>query len=91
MWNSSQDLLDTIHSAHERLKNKETDAMTAHAEARLLSAATRVLAVSLEHARLTSRLQEGSAILPAMLLGKNEEDVLELQEKVVSQLTAPAS
>lgn len=69
MWNSSHELIETIHEAHERLKRKETDAITAHAEARLLGAATRVLAISLEHARLTNRLKEGSSELPDMGLG----------------------
>ena len=66
MWNSSQDLLASIHEAHTRLKLKETDATSAHAEARLLGAATRVLAITLEHARLTNRLTEGSCALPGM-------------------------
>lgn len=66
MWSNSLDLLKTIHDAHERLKSKETDAITAHAEARLLGSATRLMSVSLEHARLTNRLKDGSSVLPIM-------------------------
>lgn len=66
MWKSSTELLATIWDAHDRLRKNETDAITAHAEARLLGAATRVLAISLEHARLTGRLKEGAASLPVM-------------------------
>lgn len=76
MWRSSHDVLATIHEAHQRLKNHETDAVTAHAEARLLGAATRVLAINLEHARLTGRLQEGNADLPVVTFG---EGTLELE------------
>lgn len=78
MWNSSVELLETIHDAHRRLKEKETDAISAHAEARLLNSAAKVMAISLDHARLTNRLKEGSAILPAMLLGKGEGDAIEI-------------
>ena len=73
MWKTSQELLATIHDAHERLKAKETDAISAHAEARLLGAATKVLAISLEHARLTGRLVEKCAELPVMKFGKDDE------------------
>lgn len=66
MWNSSSDLLSTIHDAHQRLITKETDAISAHAEARLLNSATRLLAISLENARLTGSLAEGSRILPSL-------------------------
>jgi hypothetical protein len=72
MWKTSQELLETIHDAHGRLKLNETDAATAHAEARLLSAATKVLAISLEHARLTGRLKQESSELPGMTLGKED-------------------
>lgn len=88
MWNSSHDLLATIHDAHTRLKSKETDAITAHAEARLLGAATRVLAISLEHARLTGRLAEGSAELPIMTLGLEERAALSVAEES-RRLAAP--
>ncbi len=70
MWKNSNELLATIHDAHQRLKNKDTDPISAHAEARLLGAATRVLAISLEHARLTERLKSGDAELPVMTLGE---------------------
>jgi len=92
MWNSSTDLLDTIHKAHRRLVEKETDAMTAHAEARLLAAATRVLAVTLEHARLTGRLAEGSALLPAMTLEAGEgENPLGVAGAVIPTAALPAA
>jgi hypothetical protein len=78
MWNSSMELLGTIHDAHRRLQTKETDALTAHAEARLLNAAAKVMSISLDHARLTNRLTDGSAVLPAMLLGKDDGDAIEI-------------
>jgi hypothetical protein len=64
MWKNSTDLLSAIHEAHERLRNGETDATTANAEARLLGAATKTLGTMLEHARLTLRLQSASDLLP---------------------------
>lgn len=73
MWSNSQELLETIHDAHERLRNNQTDALTAHAEARLLGAATRVMAISLEHARLTNRLKEGDVTLPVMMIQAAEQ------------------
>lgn len=92
MWDTSRDLLEEIHNAHKRLKNKETDAVSAHAEARLLGAATRVLAVSLEHARLTGRLIEGSAELPGMDLMIGVDDVIGVEGRTVPELAeAPAS
>lgn len=66
MWKNSNDLLESIHEAHNRLKEKKTDAATAHAEARLLNAAVKTIAVTLEHARLTNRLREHGAALPMM-------------------------
>jgi hypothetical protein len=92
MWNSSHDLLSTIHEAHGRLKSKETDAITAHAEARLLGAATRVLAISLEHARLTNRLVEGSALLPIMSLGQDEQVTLTVGDNArqIAEATSPS-
>jgi hypothetical protein len=91
MWHNSQDLLESIHDAHHRLKSKETDAITAHAEARLLGAATRVLAVSLEHARLTNRLVEGSAELPGMRLAGGEDSPALIDVKRTPQQLAQAS
>lgn len=96
MWKSSLELLATIHDAHERLKSKETDATTAHAEARLLTAATRVMAVSLEHARLTGRLVEGSEMLPPMGLGTGkpalaEAAPIDVKGGVVKEMRPPAA
>jgi hypothetical protein len=91
MWATSQDLLASIHEAHERLRSKETDAITAHAEARLLGAATRVMAVSLEHARLTNRLIEGSSILPGMSLGGVEAEGLAIETVATKHIAAEAS
>lgn len=65
-WNSSSDLLEAIHDAHHRVKTKETEVEAAHAEARLLASATRLLDITLEHARLTGRLKEGDAVMPGM-------------------------
>lgn len=90
MWTSSHDLLKTIHEAHGRLKSKETDAITAHAEARLLGAATRVLAISLEHARLTGRLIEGSASLPIMSLEADDTITLTAGEEARQLAAAPS-
>lgn len=86
MWKNSNDLLAAIHDAHQRLKSKETDAISAHAEARLLSSATRVMAISLEHARLTSRLREGSAELPIMSLGTEEVAGISLEGSTAPRL-----
>lgn len=48
--------------------SNQTDAMTAHAEARLLGSATKVMAITLERARLTNRLKEGDSMLPVTLI-----------------------
>lgn len=68
-WKSSTELLAEIHGAHARLVTNETDAVKAHAEARLLGSAAKVLAIQLEHAKATQRLQEGSDILPSFQIG----------------------
>ena len=73
MWKSSTALLRAIHNAHRRLKRNEIDVARAHAEARLLVAATQVLATSLEHAKLTARLKEGDANLPPMTIPEEED------------------
>lgn len=72
MWRNSAELLATIHDAHRRVKDRETEPDAAHAEARLLGAATKVLAISLEHARLTNRLTDGNADLPTMNFAETE-------------------
>jgi hypothetical protein len=66
MWNTTSELLFAIYDAHHRLVEKKTDVVTAHAEARLLNAATKLLAVNMEHARLTGRLTKGSRSLPTI-------------------------
>lgn len=92
MWANSTELLETIHDAHTRLKTGVTDAISAHAEARILGAATRILAITLEHARLTGRLEQGSTLLPLMTIDANAQEraAIEVQPSA-SQLGAAAS
>lgn len=64
MWGSSGDLLREIHEAQQRIKMRETDAGSAHAEARLIGAAIKLLDLSMEYSRLTMRLREDCTSLP---------------------------
>lgn len=88
MWANSTELLETIHDAHTRLKTGVTDAISAHAEARILGAATRILAITLEHARLTGRLEQGSTVLPLMTIDANAQERAAID---VSRMTATES
>ena len=65
MWKSSTDLLATIRDAHDRLVAGTTPVDQAHAEARILGTAAKVIALQLDHARMTGRLTQGDATLPA--------------------------
>lgn len=67
MWNSDRDLLQEVYESHERLKkSNDVDQVRAKAEARLFLAATRVITISMEHARLTQRLRNQDDVLPIM-------------------------
>lgn len=64
MWKSSNDVLSAIQAAHDSLRAGEIQVDEAHATARLLGCAVRLMDTQLEHARLTGRLQQGSEVLP---------------------------
>ena len=68
-WKSTKELLETIHDATKRLKDGETPVDEAHAEARLLGVAAKMIGIRLDHARMTGRLKQGSRKLPDMDLG----------------------
>jgi len=67
-WKSSTDVLAAIHQTREDLRAGTIQTDQAHAEARLLGGAVRLLDTSLEHARLTGRLVQGSPSLPRFTL-----------------------
>ena len=67
-WTSSKDVLAAIQRSLAALENGEIKVDQAHAAARLLGGAVRVLDVSLEHARLTGRLTQGSDVMPQFRL-----------------------
>lgn len=64
MWNNSDDLMNAIETAHRKLQSGEANHQSVHAEARLFAGAVKLLALKLDHARLTGRLKEGSPALP---------------------------
>jgi hypothetical protein len=68
-WQTSRELLEEIQEAHKRLVTGDIDAVKAHAEARLLGAAAKVLNIQLDHAKATQRLIEGSDVLPDFKIG----------------------
>ena len=70
MWNNSTDLMAAIEIAHKKLISGEADAKMAHAEARLFGSAVKLLNISLEHAKLTGRLTQGSTALPGFTAKK---------------------
>ncbi len=72
-WKSSQDVLAAIQRAHDALRAGELPVGEAHAAARLLGGAVRLLDTALEHARLTGRLEQGSDVLPEFRLGARSE------------------
>ena len=63
-WSTMGELLADVQSSYRRLVAGETPTDQAHAEARILATAAKVLGVRLEHARLTGRLEQNSASLP---------------------------
>lgn len=67
-WETTTDLLDEIKGAHQRLVNGEVDVDQAHAEARQLGVAAKILDLQIHHARLTNRLQPGDDTLPPIRL-----------------------
>jgi hypothetical protein len=73
MWMSSRDLLQSVHDAHERLRKGETPVDQAHAEARILGTAAKVMGIQLDHARITGRLEQGSDELPAFRLSAEKK------------------
>lgn len=74
-WRSSKDVLVAIQRAHDALRSGELPVDQAHAAARLLGGAVRLMDTALEHARLTGRLEQGSDALPEFrLAGKVAAD-----------------
>jgi len=74
MWKSTEELLTSIHKATERLNRGDIPVDEAHAEARLLTVAAKIIGIRLDHARMTGRLNQGSPNLPDMVLsGKNKD------------------
>lgn len=70
MWQSSREIMDAIEASHTKLLNGESTGEHAHVEARLFGNALKLLAIELEHARLTGRLRDGSEDLPAFVRKK---------------------
>lgn len=71
-WSSASELMETIRDATDRLVSGETSVDEAHAEARLLGTAGKVIGLQLDHARLTGRLQQGSDVLPDFRFGDSK-------------------
>jgi len=69
-WGTTGALLADVHDAIRRLRAGESSVDQAHAEARLLGTAQRVVLVELEHARLSGRIEQGSDVLPGVRLGE---------------------
>ena len=67
-WKTLGELLEEVQGAQRRLVAGEMPVDQAHAEARLLGTAAKLLGVRLEHARLTGRLEQGSDVLPDVRL-----------------------
>ena len=70
-WKNTDELLESIQQSTKRLVGGETPVDEAHAEARLLGVAAKIMALRLDHARMTGRLKQGSSLLPDMDL-RNE-------------------
>ncbi len=68
-WGTTRALLADVQDALRRLRSGESSVEQAHAEARLLATAQRVVLVELEHARLSGRIEQGSDVLPDVRLG----------------------
>jgi len=65
-WKTASDLMDAVHESHKRLIEGKTDVSQAHAEARQLSVAAKIIDIQITHARLTNRLETGSSSLPPL-------------------------
>jgi len=63
-WKTTSELLSSVRQATDRLISGETAVDQSHAEARLLGTAGKIMAIRLEHAKLTGRLSQGSDVLP---------------------------
>lgn len=70
-WATTADLLAEIKAAHQRLIDGEVDVDQAHAEARQLGVAAKVIDIEIQHARLTGRLRQGDDTLPPIKLSKS--------------------
>ena len=69
-WSTMGDLLADIQTSYAKLTAGEIQPDQAHAEARMLGTAAKVLGVRLEHARLTGRLEQSSAELPDVVIAR---------------------
>jgi hypothetical protein len=72
-WRTTGELMTDVQDALVRLRDGTSSVDQAHAEARLLATAQRVVLVELEHARLSGRIEQGSDLLPGVRLGSGEE------------------
>lgn len=72
-WKTTADLLADVQDARRRLLAGKATVEQAHAEARLLGTAAKVLGLRLDHARLTGRLIADSDLLPDVRLGAEGE------------------
>lgn len=86
---TSRDLLNAIQDTLTRLRDGTIDVNEAHAETRLYDTASRVMAVQLEHARLTSRLEVGSSVLPDFDIGDPDDAPKLPAAKNVKKLVPP--
>lgn len=76
---NSRDLLNEIQSTLQRLRDGDISVDEAHAETRLYDQVSKLMAISLEHARLTNRFAPGSRTMPTFDLG----DPAEITDAVV--------
>ena len=67
-WTSSKDVLAAIQRSLSALEGGTIKVDEAHAAARLLGGAVRLMDTTLEHARLTGRLEQGSDVMPQFSL-----------------------
>jgi len=72
-WKTTGELLADIHETLRGLRAGETTVDEAHAAARTLAVAQRVIMVQLEYARLSGLIEQGSDMLPDVWLGGGEE------------------
>ena len=72
-WRSSTDVLAAIQRSHDDLRQGKMPVDEAHAAARLLGGAVRLLDTALDHARLTGRLKQGDERLPGFRFSEVDE------------------